>query len=273
MVYNSAVMSKERERTRGKIKDFADLSDFLLMLLGVVSLVSALAYLRLGFARVVYPYALDLVEEGMVMQAWRVAQGLPVFVPPNAEFVPQVYMPLFTWLGGLLMRLTGFGFWPLRLISFLSVGGTAVLIFIIGWRESGSGTAAFVGSGLFLGGYRLVGGWYDLARVDGLFAFLCLAGLVVLVYGGRRKSGTQSCTEKAQRGTESWIVLGAVLLGLAFLTKQNGLLLAAVAVLYVFTAEVAEGAEENNKKSASSAFIRVLIFLLSPLPSLLLCQC
>ncbi|MCA9920672.1 MAG: hypothetical protein KC445_22120, partial [Anaerolineales bacterium] len=64
-------MSKERERTRGKIKDFADLSDFLLMLLGVVSLVSALAYLRLGFARVVYPYALDLVEEGMVMQAWR----------------------------------------------------------------------------------------------------------------------------------------------------------------------------------------------------------
>ncbi len=229
----------------------------------LISLLASLAYLRLGVARVFYPYALDLVEEGMVMQAWRVAQGLPVFVPPNGEFVPQVYMPLFTWLGGLFMRLTGFGFWPLRLISLVSVGGTAVLIFYVGWRESGRGTAAFVGSGLFLGGYRLVGGWYDLARVDGLFTFLCLAGLVLLVYRGKRKSGTQSCTEETQRGTEIWIVLGAVLLGLAFLTKQNGLLLAVVAAIWFFTAESAEGAEKT-KKSASSAFIRVLIYFIVP---------
>jgi 4-amino-4-deoxy-L-arabinose transferase-like glycosyltransferase len=231
------------------------------VVLCLISLVASVAYLRLGWARVVYPYTLDLVEEGMVMQAWRVAQGLPVFVPPNAEFVPQVYMPLFTWLGGLLLRLTGFGFWPLRLISFLSVVGTAVLIFIIGWRESGRKTAAFIGSGLFLGGYRLVGGWYDLARVDALFAFLSLAGLVVVVYGRRR--GTQSYAEEAQRGTEIKIVLGAVLLGLAFLTKQNGLLLAAVAGFYFFTAEVAESAEKN-KKSASSAFIRVLFLFVVP---------
>ncbi|MCA9943491.1 MAG: glycosyltransferase family 39 protein [Anaerolineales bacterium] len=230
----------------------------------VVAGIVSVAYLRLGLARVAYPYALDLVEEGMVMQAWRVAQNLPVFVSPNAEFVPQVYMPLFTWLGGLLMRLTGFGFWPLRLISFLSVVGTAVLIFTIGRRESGSKTAAFVGSGLFLGGYRLVGGWYDLARVDGLFTFLSLAGLTLLVYGVRRKSGTQSYAEETRRGTEIRIVLGAILLGLAFLTKQNGLLLAAVAALYFFTAEYAEGAEENNKKSASSAFIRVLKYFVVP---------
>ncbi|MBK7897698.1 MAG: glycosyltransferase family 39 protein [Anaerolineaceae bacterium] len=246
---------------REKIKDFADFTDLGMVVLAVISLTASLAYLRLGLARVFYPYALDLVEEGMVMQAWRVAQGLPVFVPPNAEFVPQVYMPLFTWLGGLLMRLTGFGFWPLRLISFLSVGGTAVLIFTIGWRESGSKVVAFVGSGLFLGGYRLVGGWYDLARVDALFAFLCLAGLAVLVYG--RKSGTQRGTEEAQSFTEIRIIFAAVLLGLAFLTKQNGLLLAAVALVYFFTAECAEGAEEKSK-SASSAFIRVLFLFILP---------
>ncbi|MCB8925068.1 MAG: glycosyltransferase family 39 protein [Ardenticatenaceae bacterium] len=227
----------------------------------LISLAASFAYLRLGLARVFYPYALDLVEEGMVMQAWRVAQNLPVFVPPNAEFVPQVYMPLFTWLGGQLMHLTGFVFWPLRLISFLSVVGTAVLIFIIGWRESRSKTAAFVGSGLFLGGYRLVGGWYDLARVDALFAFLSLAGLVLLVH--RRRRGTQSYAEETQRGTEVWVVLGAVLLGLAFLTKQNGLLLAAVAGFCFFTAESAEDAKKN-KKSALSAFIRVLIYFVIP---------
>lgn len=261
MVYNSAVMGKVGKQIRNKIKDFADLADFLLILLGIVSLVVALSYLRLGLARVFYPYALDLVEEGMVMQAWRVAQNLPVFVPPNADFVPQVYMPLFTWLGGQLMRLTGFGFWPLRLISFVSVVGTAVLIFTIGWRESGNRTAAIVGSALFLGGYRLVGGWYDLARVDALFTFLSLAGLVALVYGRRR--GTRSYAEETQRGTEFKIILGAVVLGLAFLTKQNGLLLAAVASVYFFAAESAEGAEKK-KMFALSAFIRVLIFFVVP---------
>ncbi len=216
----------------------------------LISLVASLAYLRVGLARVFYPYALDFIEEDMVMQAWRVAQGLPVFVPPNAEFVPQVYMPLFTWLSGQLLRLTGFAFWPLRLISFLSTVGTAVLLYFVGWRESGNKTAAFVGSALFLAGYRLVGGWYDLARVDALFAFLSLAGLVVLVYGGR---GTQSYAEAAQRGAERNIVFGAVLLGLAFLTKQNGLFLAVVAGLFLFTAENAEGAEKKKK----SVFTRV----------------
>ena len=218
-----------------------------------ISLLASVAYLRLGLARLFYPYALDLVEEGMVMQAWRVAQGLPVFVPPNVGFVPQVYMPLFTWLGGQMMGLMGFGFWPLRLISFLSVVGTAVLIFYVGWRECcdqlvARKTAAFVGSALFLGGYRLVGGWFDLARVDGLFTFLSLAGLVLLVYGG--KSGTR-------RGTEKSMVLGAVLLGLAFLTKQNGLLLAAVAGVYLFAAKRAENKEK-------SVFVRVLIYFVMP---------
>ena len=263
-------MGKVGMQISKKNKDFANFPDLGMVFFAVISLTASLAYLRLGLARVAYPYALDLVEEGMVMQAWRVAQGLPVFVPPNAEFVPQVYMPLFTWLGGLLMRLTGFGFWPLRLISFLSVVGTAVLIFIIGWREScdqsiAGKTAAFVGSGLFLGGYRLVGGWYDLARVDALFAFLSLAGLALVVYG--RRGGTQRGTEETQSFTEIKIMLGAVLLGLAFLTKQNGLLLAAVAGFYFFTTESAEGAQKGlakNKKSASSAFIRVLKYFVAP---------
>ncbi len=256
-------MGKVREQKKKRIKDFADLQDLGSVILLTVSLVVSLVYLRVGLARVFYPYVLDLVEEGIVMQAWRVAQGLPVFIPPNAEFVPQVYMPLFTWLGGLLMRLTGFGFWPLRLISFLSVVGTAVLIFYIGWRESGSRTAAFVGSGLFLGGYRLVGGWYDLARVDALFTFLSLAGLVLLVYGMRRKSGIQSYAEATQRGIEIWIVLGAVLLGFAFLTKQNGLLLAVVAGFYFFTAEIVEDAKKK-KRSVLPLFIRVFVLFIVP---------
>lgn len=257
MVYNLAAMSKDDNRKKGQINDFADLPDLIWVVLLIVSLIASVAYLRLGLARVFYPYALDFIEEDMLMQAWRVAQGLPIFVPPNADFVPQVYMPLFTWLGGQFLHLTGFAFWPLRLISFLSTVGTAVLIFYIGWREGGKKTAAFVGSALFLAGYRLVGGWYDLARVDALFTFLSLAGFVVLVYQWR---GTQSYAEKAQRFAERWVVLGAVLLGLAFLTKQNGLFFVVVAGLYLFAVARAE----KNKKLVQSRFIRALILFVVP---------
>lgn len=208
-----------------------------------VSLIASLIYVRIGLARVFYPYALDLVEEGMLMQAWRVAQGLPVFVPPNAEFVPQVYMPLFTWLGGQLLRLTGFAFWPLRLISFASTLGTAVLITYIGWRECGSKPVAVVGGTLFLAGYRLVGGWYDLARVDALFTFVSLAGLVMLVYG-------RSSIQKH--------VFSGLLLGLAFLTKQNALLLAAAAGFYLFFTGGEKRGLQDVRELTTNTLYRVL---------------
>ena len=214
-----------------------------------LSLIVSLLYLRVGMARVFYPYALDLVEEDMLMQAWRVAQSLPVFVPPNAEFVPQVYMPLFTWLGGQLLRLTGFAFWPLRLISFMCTVGTAVLIVYVGWRESGSKTISLIGGALFLAGYpRLVGGWYDLARVDALFTFLSVAGLSVVVYG---------------RSPLKRPLLAGLLLGLAFLTKQNGLVLAIVAGFYLFAVKHT-GSAKKEKISTFSAFVRApFIFVLA----------
>ena len=226
-----------------------------------LSLVASLLYLRVGLARVFYPYALDLVEEDMLLQAWRVAQGLPVFLSPNAEFVPQVYMPLFTWLGGQLLRLTGFAFWPLRLISFLSTVGTAVLIVYIGWRESDSKTISLIGGALFLAGYQLVGGWYDLARVDALFTFLSVAGLSVVVYG---------------RSPLKRPLLAGLLLGLAFLTKQNGLVLALIAGFYLF-AVMHTGSAKKEKISTFAAiarapFIFMLAFLVVAGPPILIWQ-
>ena len=53
---------------------------FLYLLLGLVALAFAGNYLSIGFARVLYPYDLDFIEDAIFMQAWRVAQnsaGLP----------------------------------------------------------------------------------------------------------------------------------------------------------------------------------------------------
>ena len=52
--------------------------------------------------RFLYSYDLNLIEDGLLMTALREATGQPVFIAPQAEFTPHVYMPLYTWLGGLL---------------------------------------------------------------------------------------------------------------------------------------------------------------------------
>src|ERR1044071_3424690 len=83
---------------------------------------TAAAFLLLFFytvlSRIGYPYDLDFLEDSMLMQSLRIADGQPVYLPPNADFNPHVYMPLFFWLGAILFKLGGPSLVLLRLISF-----------------------------------------------------------------------------------------------------------------------------------------------------------
>ncbi|MCI0396761.1 MAG: glycosyltransferase family 39 protein [Chloroflexi bacterium] len=198
----------------GKYKEQLPLNGLLFL----VALGFMLLYLYVGISRVRYPYSLDLIEDNLVMQAWRVMQNEPDYVPPNAEYVPQVYMPLYGWIGGLIFKVTGPGFGPLRAFSFLATLATAGLIYWIAARESANRLVAFGCAGLFLAGYRLVGGWYELARVENLFVLLTLAGITLAIYD-----------QKSARG----LALSGALLGLSLLTKQNGLIFAAGTGVYL----------------------------------------
>jgi 4-amino-4-deoxy-L-arabinose transferase-like glycosyltransferase len=166
-------------------------------------------YFLTAIPRVFYPYDLDIVEDGLLMEALRVADDQPIFVPPNADFIPDTYMPLYFWLGGVLFKVTGPSFAPLRLLSLAATVLTGGLIFWIARRESGLGWVAIVCAGLFLGGCRISGFSYELARVDALLVMLTLAGLTPGVYGA---------------GSDRGLVLAAISLALAFLTKQIGLI-------------------------------------------------
>jgi 4-amino-4-deoxy-L-arabinose transferase-like glycosyltransferase len=178
----------------------------------------ALMYLLTAIPRVLYPYDLDFIEDGIVMTALRLAQNQPIFLAPNAEFAPHVYMPLYPWLGGLLFKAVDPGLVWLRLLSLAAVMVTGGLIYGIARRESGQTWLGLVCAGLFLGGYRINGFWYELARVDSLFVALSLAGLSVGVYGRRAWPG----------------LMGAgILLALAFWTKQTGLILGAGLGVYL----------------------------------------
>ena len=191
-----------------------------------VAVALAAAALITAIARVAYPYDIDFVEDGMLMQAWRVAGGLPIYVAPSAGFAPHVYMPLYTWLGGLLLAISGPSLAPLRLVSLLATLATASLVALIGWRESRSALIALVGGALYLAGYRIVGGWYDLARVDALFIALTVAGLYAVIYWRRSAAGQ---------------LAAALLLALAYLTKQNGLYFGVIAAGYLLVVEGRRG--------------------------------
>lgn len=167
-------------------------------------------YLVVGISRVMYPYDLDFIEDSILMQAYQMAQARPQWVAPNADYVPQVYMPLYTWLGGIFLRWSGPALWPLRLLSFAATLITASLIYVIAQREAHSRLVGLICAALFLAGYRVVGGWYDLARVDPLFVTLVVAGMALTVYGAKRWWGV-------------WTA--AACLAFSFLTKQNGLFL------------------------------------------------
>ena len=184
----------------------------------IVALVFSAVYFFVAIPRVVYPYDIDFVEDGLLMQALRVANGQPVFVAPNVEFAPHVYMPLYTWLGGWLLKATGPGFLPLRLLSLSATLAVSLAIYAIAWRESGRRWVAIACAGLWLGGYRISGGWYELARVDALFVALALAGCALAIYGARSRRG---------------LAASGALLGLALLTKQNAIASILVAGVYL----------------------------------------
>jgi 4-amino-4-deoxy-L-arabinose transferase-like glycosyltransferase len=195
-----------------RIRDTSHVAFYASRLVVLVALAWSAVYVIVAATRAVYPYDLDFLEDSVLMQSLRIADGQPVYLPPNADFVPHVYMPLYTWLGGLLFKLTGPSFLPLRLLSFAATLTTAALVFLIARRESGRKWLAIACAGLWLGGYRIMDGWYELARVDSLFVMLSLAGFALGVYAGFSLGR---------------LIVAAIVMALAFLSKQTGLLFAA----------------------------------------------
>jgi hypothetical protein len=64
---------------------------------------------------------------------------------------------------------------------------------------------------LFLGGYRINGFWYEIARVDPLFVALMLGGFALAIYAGN---------------SNGRLILSAVFMALAAFTKQTGFIVA-----------------------------------------------
>jgi hypothetical protein len=186
----------------------------------IVASVPLVVYVWTAAHRLGYPYELDWLEGGAVEQVARVLQGRALFTAPTLAYVSYTYPPLYTWVSAVVAELTGVGFLPLRLVSFVS----SLAAFAVLWRwvvaVTADRVAATVAAGLFAATYGLSGAWFDVGRLDSLFVALTLTALWL----GRRADGVRG-----------GIAVGAVAF-LAFFTKQIALVALAPALLWLVLA-------------------------------------
>ncbi|MBW2456955.1 MAG: glycosyltransferase family 39 protein [Deltaproteobacteria bacterium] len=189
----------------------------LTQVLWFAALASICVLVAVALRRVSYPFELEWMEGAMVDHVRVVLSGEPLYHAPSIEHTPFLYTPLYHYLGAGLAKLFGVSFTLLRSISILA---TLASLALIGWivlAETQSRLAAVVAAGLFAASYGLTGFWLDIARADSLCLALVLGAVATARFGE---------STRAHLAT-------AVLLVLAFFTKQTALALAIGPLAYL----------------------------------------
>ncbi|HXT70200.1 MAG TPA: glycosyltransferase family 39 protein [Vicinamibacterales bacterium] len=183
----------------------------------VAAAVAALAAcVAVMVTRLTYPYEAEWIEGALVDGAARILSGQPLYAEPSVDFVAAIYAPLYFYTSAAVAWLTGVGFFPLRLVSFVCTAIVFVLIYRLGRRDADDAAAGLVAVGLLAAMYRSTGAWFEIGRVDALALALAVGGATLA---------------RAGRSTLS-IAIGAGLLGLSIHTKQSMIFVAAGVTLY-----------------------------------------
>jgi hypothetical protein len=194
---------------------------------------------RIWAVRASYPYDLEWMEGGMLVHAWRLQHGLPLYPPPGPDFIPFIYPPGYPALLAALGSVFGLGAPLGRAVSLVSTGLACGALGFVVERRTGSRVAAVLGAAVFLGCYADTGAFYDLVRNDALF--VALLGWSIALATEPRKG----CVEAS--GT---------LLCAAFLVKHNA---AAFGVPLVLGIGLRDGWRAAARFAAASAVPALLV--------------
>lgn len=174
-------------------------------------------YIFVALSRMRYPYELEWMEGAAVDHVKRIVSGQGLYVSPSLEFISWIYTPLYFYISAAVSSVIGIGFFPLRLVSFISSLACFLLIFLIVKQETRSNFAGLISAGLFAATFRQSGAWFDLARVDSTYLCFLLAAIYFLRFE----------TSAVSYG------LAGVFISLSFLTKQTALVVFSAMILYV----------------------------------------
>lgn len=145
-----------------------------------ISLIPVFLYLFLIYQRINLPFDLEWGEGAGINQIYRILSGKPLYGPPDLEFAPLVYTPLYYWFASLLSRLGLPVILAARLISILASFGSAAVAARLVIQETDNRMAGWLASVLFLACFGLSDGFYDLVRVDSMYVFVLLITFSVL---------------------------------------------------------------------------------------------
>ena len=195
---------------------------------GAITALSAVLVLTLLVSivgRITHPFCLEWMEGAMVDHVARVTEGERIYVPPSLQFVPFVYPPVFYWLSAAMAVVTGLGFLPLRIVSVLATLGTIACVVGFVRREGAGWRASMVAGALFAGTFPLSGFYFDVGRVDALSVCFALGSAYMARFG---------------RGFSA-VVGAALLLTLAYHTKQSSLVLGLPMIVYLMRVDRRRG--------------------------------
>jgi hypothetical protein len=184
-------------------------------------LIAALYYLGSAIVTVAlnldFPYQLDWIEGPVYASVLRIAAGLPVYAPPNLDYVATLYPPVFFHLSAGVQALTGGSFLPMRIVSLASTLGIVALLVAFGRRYRAPWWASLAVVTSFVAFCGICRNWFVVGRVDlPALLFVLSAGVLLLEFRTLR-----------------WTAFAAGLLAaLGVLTKQSSLPIVAVAAAW-----------------------------------------
>lgn len=207
----------------------------------VFAVIALSDFFSLAPDRVFYPGELEWMEGGIQSHVVRVAEGLPLYAAPSIEFTAYIYTPFYYFVCALVGKIFGYGLPVLRLVSLVSFVGTLVVIVLWTFKKTRTVLPGIIGAGLYGATFRLGGAWFDIARGDSLLVFLLLLGAFLVLEGKSKGSA----------------VAGAIVLVLAFLTKQS----AVVPVAGLITSSWLSGEKRDRLFSGFALFGFLLSWL------------
>jgi hypothetical protein len=192
---------------------------------------------RVFLLRLSYPLDLEWMEGGVLTHALRLARGQPIYAEPSVDFVSFLYTPLYpavlavlSKVFGSLVRASAVRSRPMAFAGALVVLVAAVRGIAKQFQSEElpavATTAGLLGAAAVCTAFPFCGAFYDLVRGDSLWLFLVSLGLYCCAPGGSTRR----------------IVLGALLLALAFFTKQTAApFMVAAAASVALTAGIKRG--------------------------------
>lgn len=196
------------------------IATYLKLSLSIISFLFLLVYIIIALKRMQYPYELEWMEGGSVDHVLRVLSHKELYIEPSLEFTPYTYTPLYYYISAVLSSIIGIGFYPLRLVSFISSIICLYLIFLFVKSETGNSYSGYLSACLFAATFKIGGAWFDIGRVDSLFLALFLLGIYFIRF----------------KPYPITYALSGILLSLSYLTKQTAIVMTIPIILFIFVA-------------------------------------